>query len=393
MKLHRNVWAASAASFLNDVSSEMIFNLLPLFLANVLGLPMGIIGLVEGVAESLSSLLKVVSGWLSDRVAKRKLLAVSGYAISTLAKPFLYFAASWQAVLAVRVADRVGKGVARRGADALLADSLTPETRGLGFGLHRAADTAGAFVGIGTALGVVWVLQHREALLSETTFRTLVLWSIVPAVAAVLVLALGATETARRHRVRLEGGGRLGRSFNRFLLALVVFTLGNSSDAFIILRAQERGLNVVGVLAMLCAFNFVYAAASTPAGRLSDRWGRKPVIVTGWLWYGLLYLGFAAAESAVHIVVLFTLYGLYHAAAEGAARAFVADLVPPEKRGTAYGFYHAAVGLAALPASLAAGVLWQTLGPRIPFLVGAVLALFASALVLFSTAEKGEALS
>jgi len=390
MKIHRNVWAASAASFLNDISSEMIFNLLPLFLANVLGLPMGIIGLVEGVAESLSSLLKIASGWLSDRVAQRKPLAVLGYAVSTLAKPFLYFAASWQAVLAVRVADRIGKGVRTAPRDALLADSVAPESRGLSFGLHRAADTAGAFVGLAVALGVVWTRQSGESLLAASTFRTLVWLSVAPAVLAVAVLALGAKEPPHASRPQEPGHGKLGKRFHGFLFALVLFTLGNSSDAFIILRAQERGLSLVGVLGMLCGFNFVYAVVSAPAGRLSDRWGRKPLIVSGWLLYGVLYLGFAAAESAVHVVVLFALYGVYYGLAEGTARAFVADLVPFESRGTAYGLYHAAVGIAALPASLAAGVLWQRFGPRIPFLIGAGLALVASALVLFSIAEKGE---
>lgn len=389
--LPRNVWAVAVTSFLTDISSEMVLNLLPLFLANVLGVRTGIIGLIEGLAETTASLLKVFSGWISDRLGKRKALAVLGYGISTLSKPFLYVAASWWAVLAVRFADRVGKGVRTAPRDALVADSTNEHHRGLAFGLHRAGDTAGAMVGLLVALGVVWAAQAGSLTLARTTFQRLVLISIIPAALAVLVLVLSAHDVPVKERhtappLSLKG---FDARFQRFLLVVILFTLGNSADAFLVLRAQERGLSVVGVLGMLATFNLVYATLSGPAGALSDRVGRRRLIVGGWLVYSLLYLGFALAGAAWHIWLLYALYGIYYGAAEGTARAFVADIVPSERRGTAYGVYNAAVGLAAFPASVIAGLLWQGagawpgFGPRAPFLFGAALALTAVLLFVF----------
>jgi MFS family permease len=411
-RLHRNVWITSVTSFLTDVSSEMIFNLLPLFLANVLGVRTGAIGVVEGVAESVSSLLKIVSGFVSDLAGARKWLAVLGYGISAASKPFLYAASSWEAVLGVRAADRIGKGVRSAPRDALLAESVSAGDRGLAFGLHRAFDSGGAFVGVLVAAGVVWSAQRGALSLERGTFQVLVLASIVPAFAAVLVLAVGAEEVAApRHPGKRLSSSRfslrgLDPSFRRFLLAMLVFTLGNSSDAFLVLRAQERGLSVVGILGMLLGFNFVYTLVAAPAGRLSDSLGRKSVITAGWIVYGLLYIGFAFVETAWQVVALFSLYGIYYGLTEGGGRAFVADLVhDSEKLGSSYGLYHAAVGTAALPASLLAGVLWQGvgsfsgLGPRAPFFCGAVLALVATVLlatipapvgVLSSKSKKGQ---
>ncbi|GAB4475154.1 MAG: MFS transporter [Anaerolineae bacterium] len=391
--LPRNVWVVTATSFLTDISSEMVINLLPLFLANVLGVRTGLIGLIEGVAETTASLLKIVSGWFSDRLGRRKWLAVAGYAISTLVKPFLYFANSWAAVLAVRFSDRVGKGVRTAPRDALVADAVDEHHRGLAFGLHRAGDTAGAMVGLLIALLVVWAAQSGGLTLTRPTFQAVVLISIIPAALAVLVLALGASEarrgpvapedTARPLRVSRRALRGFDPRFRRFLVALVLFTLGNSADAFLILRAQDRGLGVIGVLGMLATFNLVYALVAGPAGALSDRVGRRRLITAGWVVYALLYLGFALVEAGWQVWLLYALYGVYYGTAEGAAKALVADLVSPQQRGTAYGIYNAAVGLAALPASLIAGVLWQGagswggFGPRAPFLFGACLALIA----------------
>jgi MFS family permease len=393
LKLHRNVWVASATSFLTDVSSEMVFDLLPLFLSGVLGVRTAAIGLVEGVAEAVASFLKVGSGFLSDRAGRRKWLAVAGYAISAASKPLLLFASSWGFVLGIRSLDRFGKGVRTAPRDALLAESVSEQARGLAFGVHRAFDSAGAVVGLFVGLGVVWSAQRGAVALAPETFRLLVLASLVPAFAAVLVLALGGQEIGRsgpkplaRPRLSLRG---LDPRFRRFLLAIVLFTLGNSSDSFLVLRASERGLSVVGILGMLLGFNVVYTLVSAPAGRLSDLLGRRRVIAFGWLFYAALYLGFALARDASHVVVLFVLYGMYYGLAEGVGRAFVADLVlDRQKLGSAYGLYHAAIGAATLPASVIAGILWQGVGsfagfgPRAPFALGAVLALSAVAALL-----------
>jgi MFS family permease len=388
--LPRNVWVVTATSFLTDISSEMVINLIPLFLANVLGVRTGVIGLIEGIAETTASLLKVFSGWLSDHWGGRKWLTVAGYTLSTLAKPFLYFANTWGWVLGVRFADRVGKGIRTAPRDALVADSIDQRHRGLAFGLHRAGDTAGALLGLAIALVVVWLAQGKGPSLTRATFQNVVIISILPAVLAVLVLAVGARDmpvardAARSPSLSLRGfDGR----FRGFLLVVVLFTLGNSSDAFLILRAQERGLSVLGVMGMLVTFNLVYTLVSGPAGALSDHVGRRRLILAGWLAYGLIYLGFALAAVAWQVWLLFALYGVYYGMAEGTSKAMVADLVRPEQRGTAYGVYNAAVGLTAFPASLIAGLLWQGMGgwegfgPRAPFLFGSIMALVAVGLL------------
>ena len=389
-RIPRNVWVLSITSFLTDISSEMIFNLLPLFLVNVLGVHTALVGLIEGLAETTASLIKLGSGALSDYLEKRKTLVVIGYGLSALAKPLLFFANTWGWVLGVRFTDRVGKGIRSSPRDALLADSTPEDRRGLAFGLHRAADTAGAFTGLVIAALVVWATQAGAAELSRNTFQKVTLVSIIPAFLGVLVLVLGAREvvtsrtSGESRRLKFSG---LDHKFWAFLVVVVIFTLGNSADAFIILRAQERGLNVLQVLGMLLTFNAVYTIIASPAGALSDRIGRRAVLIAGWLVYGLIYLGFAAANTGAQIWLFYGVYGLYYALTEGASRAFVADLVPQEQRGTAYGLFHAGVGLAALPASLIAGILWQGLGgwsgfgPAAPFFFGAILSLLA--VVLF----------
>lgn len=393
--LPRNVWVMTITSFLTDVSSEMIFNLLPLFLSSVLGVQTSIIGLIEGIAETTSSLLKVFSGWYSDKLGSRKGLTVFGYGLSTLAKPFLYLATGWFGVLLVRFADRVGKGVRTAPRDALIADSIDAKHRGLAFGLHRAGDTLGAVVGLGLALIIVAATQREEIALERSTFQTLVLISFIPALLAVLVLAFGAREvkktgsSAAPPRLSLSG---FSPSFKAFLGIVALFTLGNSSDAFLILRAQERGLSITDLLGMLIAFNLVYALIAGPAGALSDRLGRKRLILVGWAIYALIYFGFSVASEAWHIWALYIAYGVYYGVFDGTAKALVADLVPQTQRGTAYGIYNAVIGLVALPASLIAGVLWQGVGSWMgfgasaPFLFGALLSLAAMLLLVRWTA-------
>ena len=388
--LPSNVWAVSLTSFFMDISSEMVINLLPIFLLSVLGVRTAVIGLIEGVAESTASILKVFSGWFSDKLRSRKWIAVLGYGVSALAKPFFLFANSWGWVAGVRWADRVGKGIRTAPRDALVADSIKENQRGIAFGFHRAADTGGAVLGLLIAALILWLSQAGPQELGAATFRTVVWVSLIPAFLAVLSLALGARETF----IKKESAApkisfkRLGKPFLVFMLIVGLFDLGNSSDAFLILRAQERGMNVTSILVMLAAFNLVYALTAAPAGDLSDRIGRRKVIIGGWIVYGLIYLGFALAQETWHIWGLYITYGLYYGLAYGTAKALVADLVKPELRGTAYGTYNATLGLIDFPASLIAGLLWQGVGrwqgfgPAAPFLFGSALA-FAAAILLW----------
>jgi MFS family permease len=388
-RLPRNVWIMSATSLLNDMSSDMLLNLIPFFLANILGVRTAVIGLIEGMAETTASLLKIVFGALSDKMRQRKPFAVIGYALSAFTKPLLYFASAWGWVLGVRVADRIGKGVRTAPRDALIADSIDKDQRGLAFGLHRASDTLGAFLGLGIAAFIVWRSQAQALLLTIPTFRLIVLVSIIPGVLAVLVLAFGAVEITgggKGAEVKRLSFNEMDSRFKFFMFTLVLFTLGNSSDAFILLRGQERGLNILHVMGMSLTFNAIYTAFAGPLGALSDRIGRRKLIIGGWVAYGLVYLGFAFSKTGWEIWTLFALYGFYYAATEGTARALVADLVPESNRGTAYGLYNAAVGITALPASLIAGLLWQGVGAwtgfgaSAPFFFGAVMTLLAGIL-------------
>ena len=397
--LPRNVWVLTLTSFLTDISSEMVVNLLPLFLVGVLGVSTGVVGLIEGIAETTASVVKLGSGWLSDRMARRKPLVMLGYGLSTVAKPFLYFATSWWTVLGVRFADRLGKGLRSAPRDALVADSIGAKQRGLAFGLHRAGDTAGAVIGLAIALAVV-VAGGSMTALSQTTFQRVVLLSLVPATLALVMLGAGVREQARQRVGRERSAGRvrnLGRPLLLYLATIGLFTLGNSSDAFLILRANNVGLTVAGVLGMMLMFNLVYAAFSTPAGAASDRFGRKRMLLGGWLLYALVYLGFARMSAAWQAWLWMMLYGLYYALSEGVGKAVVADLVAPEQRGLAFGLHAAIVGLMALPASLLAGMLWQGvgtwpgLGPSAPFLFGAAMSGVACLLLAFQDLRPPDA--
>ena len=389
LSLPRNIWVVTVTSFLTDISSEMIFNLIPLFLANILGVGTAVIGLIDGIAETTASLMKVYAGALSDKLGRRKWLAVAGYALSAVSKPFLYWANAWGWVLGVRFADRLGKGIRTAPRDALVADSIDEKQRGLAFGVHRAGDTAGAFVGLGLAALIVWLTQSGAAELSQHTFRVVVLASILPALLAVLVLALGATDVTAARRgsapVRLSLAGMDSR-FKLFLFVLVLFTLGNSSDSFIVLLGQNRGLDILQIMLMVMTFNLVYALLAGPLGALSDKLGRRRLIIAGWIAYGLVYLGLALSHTGWQVWVLYGLYGIYYGATDGVARALVADMVSEERRGAAYGLYNAAIGITALPASVIAGLLWQGagrwagFGPSAPFFFGAALALLAGIL-------------
>jgi MFS family permease len=385
--LPRNVWAVSLTSFFMDISSEMVIPILPLFLAGQ-GVSKTAIGTIEAVAESTASLLKVFAGWLSDKLQGRKWLAVAGYGLSALAKPFFYLGSVW-AIAGARWADRVGKGVRTAPRDALVADSIDERSRGLAFGFHRAADTGGAVLGLLIALGTVWLTQQGAEKLGLSTFQTIVLISLLPALLAVISLAIIArdvtvTKTREHPRITFRG---LGRRFATFMLIVGIFDLGNSSDAFLALRADNLGVSTIGVIGMLITFNLVYTLVSTPAGSLSDRIGRRRVIIGGWLVYAAIYLGLALAKTGWHVWALYAVYGVYYGLAYGTTKAMVADIVPEALRGTAYGTYNAVIGILDFPASVIAGILWSGLGPwegfgpSAPFVFGGVMALIAALLM------------
>jgi MFS family permease len=389
--LPRNIWVLTLASFFTDVSTDMLVHLIPFFLANVLGVRTVTIGLIEGLAETTASLVKLVSGWLSDRLGRYKGLTVAGYLLSTLAKPFFAVAGSWTTILTVRFAERIGKGVRTAPRDVLIADSIDDTQRGLAFGLHRAGDTAGAALGLIIALLVIWLLQGNQIDLARSSFQTIVWLSILPAVTAVLLLAFGVREKrAEQSEAAASTAAQppLSRAFKRYLVILIIFTLGNSSDAFLMLRAQTTGLTVLQVMGLLVLFNLVYASLSGPAGSLSDSVGRQKLLLGGWVLYALIYVGFALSQARWQMALLFALYGIYYGLTQGVAKAFVADLIQREQRGTAYGWFNAVIGLAVLPASLLAGLLWQGIGSwpgfgvRMPFLVGAALSMIAAGLLI-----------
>lgn len=394
MGLNPNVFFLGVVSLLTDMSSEMIFTLVPLFLSNVLGASTTIIGLVGGLSESTDAVFRVFSGWLSDRAGRRKPLAVLGYSISTAAKPFMYLALSWGAVLAIRFGDRVGKGIRNSPRDALIAASLSGKERGKGFGLHRAMDTVGAVIGLGIAAYIIYRVQGGGLELSLRTYRWLVLVGVVPAVISVIVLLVLVREKPRAATPGMGTGLALNKSafsfskqFKIFLVIMAVFTLGKSSDFFPILRAQGLGSPVLSVTIMLVVYNITYALTSLPAGILSDRLGRRRVIALGWTVYALIYLGFAAASSAWQVWLLFAGYGVYFGMLEGTARAYVADLVPEGRRGTAYGLYYGVTGLTLLPASVIGGWLWQAVSPAATFYFGAGLAFLATAGIMLLLRE------
>jgi MFS family permease len=383
--LHPNIFFLGLVSLLTDVSSEMIFTIMPLFVVNVLGGSAMIIGLIGGLTESFDAIFRIFSGRLSDRIKKRKLLAVVGYGFSTIVKPFMYFATSWGATLAVRFGDRVGKGIRSSPRDALVADSVDAKQRGKAFGIHRAMDTAGAVIGLAIAAVIIYHLQGGDLKLELKTYQWLVLVGIVPAVIAVLLLLALVHEKKQKAAAAADGtvaplaksGIKFDSRFKLFLLVMGIFTLGNSSDFFVILRAQNLGTSVLYITLMLVLFNITYATVATPAGVLSDKIGRKRVMALGWLIYAIVYLGFARSHSIWLIWALFACYGIYYGITDGVAKAFVADLVPAARRGTAYGYYQGVVGITLLPASLLAGFLWDKINPATPFYLGAGLAFLA----------------
>ncbi|MFQ5680558.1 MAG: MFS transporter [Candidatus Omnitrophota bacterium] len=374
-------------SFFTDVSSEMVYPLLPLFLTVKLGAAPALLGLIEGTAESLASLLKVFCGYWSDRINKRRPIAVLGYGFSFLGKFLLYLSVSWGGVFCARILDRFGKGVRTAPRDALIADLAAKKDRGRCFGLHRAMDTLGAVVGI--------FFAYLFFAYPGAGYRRMFFWALIPAAIGIIVLFFVKEDPGRRfysfeagagpekkERLSLKGliaGFRsLDRRLRAFLIIAFLFSLANSSNMFLLLRAKSMGFDIKVVILLYLVYNICYALSSYPAGIISDRIGRKSLLVLGHLFYALVYLGFALTKSFSFIWVLFGVYGVYAGLTEGVEKAFVSDLAPSQGRATFIGLHSALVGIGLFPASLLAGVVWGLAGSAAAFILGAVFSLAAA---------------
>jgi len=378
--ISKNVFVLGLVSFFNDVASEIIYPIVPIFLTSVLGAPVAVVGLIEGIAESTASVLKVVSGWLSDKLQKRKPFVVAGYSFSAISKPLLSLALSWPFVLFARFIDRFGKGTRTSARDALIAESSENSLRGRSFGFHRALDTSGAVVGPLIALMAIHFLDNN--------FRLIFFLAFIPACIGILLLLL-VKEKAKGKNLppTLNLSWRnLNPSFKIFLLISFVFALGNSSDVFLILRAQNLGLSVTLVVVLYVLFNFTYAIFSMPAGIVSDKIGPKKVLLTGFLLFSGVYLFFGVSHSSSSLWLLFPIYGMYMALTEGVGKAYISNLVPQEKTGMAFGVYQTTIGLCTFFASLIAGLLWTYVGVSAPFIFGSLMAGISA--FLFVVLEK-----
>lgn len=377
-RLPRNVYAIGFVSLLNDASSEIIYPFLPIFLSMSLGASPQVIGLIEGAAESVSSILKLFAGYISDRLGRRKALVVFGYGLASVARVLLAFVTSWPQALAARISDRVGKGIRGAPRDALIADTVEPEERGVAFGFHRAMDHSGAVIGPLIGFALVWLIARIPATPTRIEFEWVFIFAAIPALLSVVVAAVFVRDVKRpehaagkpAHAPRLSLRG-FDSNFVLFLVLVAVFTLSNSSDAFLLLRAQQAGIQTEMLPLLWAALHVMKVLSSIVGGDLSDRLGRKRLIVAGWLLYAAVYAGFAFVTGALSVWTLFLIYGIYFGLAEGAEKALVADLVRPEQRGTAYGLYNLAFGITVLPASVMMGALWTLGGPQLAFLMSA----------------------
>ncbi|MEK6725384.1 MAG: MFS transporter [Deltaproteobacteria bacterium] len=374
----RNIYISGLVSFFMDISSEMIYPLVPLFLANVLGVSKSAIGLIEGVAESTASILKVFSGYLSDRLGNRKWLMVAGYGLSTLTRPIIALAKTWHHVFAFRFFDRFGKGIRGAPRDALIAESTEKEFLGRAFSFHRSLDTMGAVIGPALAFFLLGIFSND--------YRMVFWLSIMPGIIAVLLIIFfiretnkPATELSERPKFTLK---YFDWRFKFFVIIAAIFALGNSSDVFLILRAEHKGIPAIMIPVVYMFFNLVYSISAIPAGIAADRFGKKRVILTGFVLFALLYYGFAVAANATAIWILFGFYGVFMGLTEGIQKAFLATIIPQQFKATAFGVYNTIVGMAMLPASLIGGWLWDHVSPSATFYFGAITASLSAILFI-----------
>ncbi|WP_419787101.1 MFS transporter [Pseudodesulfovibrio sp.] len=376
-------------SFFTDVASEMVYPIIPLFLVSVLGAPAAVLGAMEGAAEALVCMMKGVSGWHSDRMGRRAPYVRAGYGLSALSKPLLALAFAWPVVFAARMADRLGKGLRTSARDAMIADAAPKARLGGAFGFHRAMDTSGAIVGVLAAMGLLALLPGA--------YRTIFLLAALPGLAATaLTFRLRETggnqpagsdvpsDSAQTKRLSLRDSLRgLPGEYWRSLLLLSLFAFANSTDALLLLRAKGLGLGDIQVIAAYVLYNITYAASAYPAGLLADRVGRWRLMLGGWTVYALVYFGFALTGPG-GVWLLFPIYGLYMGLTEGVGKAVIASCLPADRKGTAMGFFLMVTGLLTLAGSLAAGLAWDVLGPRAPFIMGGIAALVAVVAGMFS---------
>ncbi|MBE3089790.1 MAG: MFS transporter [Actinobacteria bacterium] len=400
----RNIYLLGAVSFFNDFASEMIYPLIPVFINSVLGLGAAFIGIIEGIAETTNSLIKLFSGYFSDKFNKRKAFVIAGYTISNLLRPLIGIVSSWGGLLFLRFSDRVGKGIRTAPRDALIGDCAPAQRRGFAFGFHRSMDHLGAVVGSLVASLILYVFL--------LDIRKVFLLSIIPGIIAILIIIFGVKEVTRKINGQkkslgtnaIKGGNSdtkkdgkivkksilnfrefktLGGRFSYFLSILVIFALGNSTDAFLLLRASDLGIKTAAIPLLWAVHHISKAIFSTLGGHISDKLGRKTMIICGWVVYFLTYFGFAFANVPYMIWVLFVFYGLFFGFTEGVEKAFVCDMVPKDNLGTAYGFYNLAIGLSALPASLIFGFVWKVFSFKAAFIMGACIAAVALIMLLF----------
>jgi len=382
-RLPRNVWVLAWVAFLNDSSTEMGYWLLPQFLVTVLGAPPMAFGLIEGAAETIASFSRLLSGWLSDLLDRRKPLAAAGYTLANIVKPLLALAQSWKQVFWIRFADRAAKGFRAAPRDALMVDSVDSIHRGAAFGLRQAMDTAGAIVGPLSAILFLRLFAGR--------IRSVFWMAAIPGLASIFLAWFAVKEVRRAANSTTQAPRSAGQSLHfprgkllLILAAVGIFSLGNSSDLFLILRAQNLGMSAWTAPALGLVFNIVYAALSWPAGKLSDRVPRRWLVVAGYLIYAAVYAGFAWLRTSQLVWFLFTIYGTYYALTEGVIKAWIADLAPGNARASVFGIFNWVVGVAAFPASFLAGWIWQRYSPAAPFALSSLLALAAGVLLLFA---------